>query len=234
MFCDKPKKREDVALIYVTGDLHGDMERFKSKKLKKLKKGDTLIVCGDFGFVWDGGKKEQKLLKWIGKRRYQVLFVDGTHENFDRLFDYELFELGGAPARHISGNLSYLQRGVVYEIEGKKIFAFGGGESENIESREKNQLWWPQEMPSEEDFARGRENLAACGNEVDYIVTHEISSTVRTFLDMDCHDIHNLHDYLDEIGKRVKFKGWYFGHYHLDKMISPLYTAVFKDVLPLK
>ena len=113
MFCDKPKKREDAALIYVTGDLHGDMERFKSKKLKKLKKGDTLIVCGDFGFVWDGGKKEQKLLKWIGKRRYQVLFVDGTHENFDRLFDYELFELGGAPARHISGNLSYLQRGVV-------------------------------------------------------------------------------------------------------------------------
>ena len=85
MFCDKPKKREDAALIYVTGDLHGDMERFKSKKLKKLKKGDTLIVCGDFGFVWDGGKKEQKLLKWIGKRRYQILFVDGTHENFDRL-----------------------------------------------------------------------------------------------------------------------------------------------------
>ena len=84
-------------------------------------------MCGDFGFVWDGGKKEQKLLKWIGKRRYQILFVDGTHENFDRLFDYELFELGGAPARHISGNLSYLQRGVVYEIEGKRSSPLEGG-----------------------------------------------------------------------------------------------------------
>ncbi|WP_262398182.1 metallophosphoesterase [Zongyangia hominis] len=218
----------------MTGDLHGDLERLKSKSFKKLKKGDTLIVCGDFGFVWDGGKKEQKVLKWIGKRRYQVLFVDGTHENFDRLFDYEKYEFGGAEARHISGKLSYLQRGCVYEIEGKKIFTFGGGESENIETREKNKLWWPQEMPEEEEFARGRENLRACGNEVDYIITHETTATVRTFLDMDCHDINNLHDYLDEIAKTTKFKGWYFGNYHMDKMISPLYTAVFKEVVALK
>lgn len=46
-------------MIYLTGDLHGDLERFKSKEMKKLKKGDTLIVCGDFGFLWDGSKKEQ-------------------------------------------------------------------------------------------------------------------------------------------------------------------------------
>ena len=44
-------------MIYFTGDLHGDYDRFKSKELKKLKKGDTLIVCGDFGFLWDGSKK---------------------------------------------------------------------------------------------------------------------------------------------------------------------------------
>lgn len=218
----------------MTGDLHGDLERFKSKAFRRLKKGDTLIVCGDFGFVWDGGKKEQKLLKWIGSRRYQVLFVDGTHENFDRLFDYEEYDFAGSRARHISGKLSYLERGRVYEIEGKKIFTFGGGESENIEAREKNRLWWPQEMPDEEDFARGRESLRQYGNEVDYVITHEISTTVKTFLDMDCNDINHLHDYLDEIAKTVKFKGWYFGTYHMDKMISPLYTAVFKGVLPLQ
>ena len=38
-------------MIYITGDIHGDLSRFKDKRIKKLKKGDTLIVCGDFGFM---------------------------------------------------------------------------------------------------------------------------------------------------------------------------------------
>lgn len=50
-------------MIYFTGDLHGDYDRFKSKELKKLKKGDTLIVCGDFGFLWDGSKKNSRFSK---------------------------------------------------------------------------------------------------------------------------------------------------------------------------
>lgn len=43
-------------MIYLTGDTHGGMERFQSKEAKQLKKGDTLIICGDFGFIWDGPK----------------------------------------------------------------------------------------------------------------------------------------------------------------------------------
>ena len=72
-------------MLYVTGDTHGDYERFTSSALKKLKKGDTLFICGDFGFIWDGSKNEEKLLKKIGKLKYNVFFIDGTHENFERL-----------------------------------------------------------------------------------------------------------------------------------------------------
>ena len=43
-------------MIYVTGDIHGDMSRFQVPAVKKLKEKDVLIVCGDFGFVWDGSK----------------------------------------------------------------------------------------------------------------------------------------------------------------------------------
>ena len=39
-------------MIYITGDIHGDFSRFKSPLLRKLKKNDALIVCGDFGFIW--------------------------------------------------------------------------------------------------------------------------------------------------------------------------------------
>ena len=55
-------------MIYVTADLHGDADRLKEAAVKRLKRQDTLIVLGDFGFLWRGDKEEQKLLKWLGKR----------------------------------------------------------------------------------------------------------------------------------------------------------------------
>ena len=62
-------------MIYVTGDMHGDISRFENSKIKKLKKGDSLIICGDFGFIWDGGPAEEKQLKKLGKKKYNILFI---------------------------------------------------------------------------------------------------------------------------------------------------------------
>ena len=57
-------------MIYITGDFHGEYGKFKSAEMRKLKKGDTLIICGDFGFVWDNSKIEQKILKKLaGKEK---------------------------------------------------------------------------------------------------------------------------------------------------------------------
>ena len=52
-------------MVYVTADLHGDADRFNSKEIRQLKKGDTLIVLGDFGFLWQDTPKEKKFLKKI-------------------------------------------------------------------------------------------------------------------------------------------------------------------------
>ena len=115
-------------MLYITGNMHGEMARFEDSRLRKLKKGDTLIVCGDFGFLWDGGPKEEKNLKKLGSKKYQILFVDGTHENFDLLDSYPISDWNGGKVQQISGNLYHLMRGQVYTLEGKKIFTFGGGE----------------------------------------------------------------------------------------------------------
>ena len=37
-------------MVYITGDVHGDIRRFGAPA-RRLKKGDTLIVCGDFGML---------------------------------------------------------------------------------------------------------------------------------------------------------------------------------------
>ena len=105
-------------MLYVTGDTHGDYERFTSSALKKLKKGDTLFICGDFGFIWDGSKNEEKMLKKIGKLKYNVCFIDGTHENFELLRSYEVSEFKGGKVHHITGNLYHLMRGQTYDFDG--------------------------------------------------------------------------------------------------------------------
>lgn len=98
-------------MLYITGNMHGEMARFEDSRLRKLKKGDTLIVCGDFGFLWDGGPKEEKNLKKLGSKKYQILFVDGTHENFDLLDSYPISDWNGGKVQQISGNLYHLMRG---------------------------------------------------------------------------------------------------------------------------
>ena len=95
-------------MIYVTGDLHGDLSRFSDPRIRRLRKGDILIVCGDFGFIWSGSGKEQKILKKLGRLPYAVLFVDGCHENFDLLRDYPVTDWNGGKAQVIEGGLVHL------------------------------------------------------------------------------------------------------------------------------
>ena len=105
-------------MIYVTGDLHGDPARLSDKALRRLKKGDTLLVCGDFGFVWDGSPAELKLRRKIGKQKYTTIFVDGTHDNLPMIRKFPEEEYAGGTVRRIEGNLLYAERGTILTLEG--------------------------------------------------------------------------------------------------------------------
>ena len=220
-------------MVYITGDMHGDLARIKDKRLKKLKKGDTLIVCGDFGFIWNGSKKEQKLLRWIGKRRYNFLFLDGVYENFELLRQYPQEEWGGGLVRRISGNLRYLERGEIYTIEHKTFFCFGGGDDYTVDLNENAQVA-AGSLPSEQQLQRARHNLAERGNTVDYILTHECPAQVYAFVDMDTTIVSGLRKMFDEFAAKVQYTCWLFGSLHLDRRITPKFSAVYKEIYPLK
>ena len=220
--------KEVCTLIYITGDTHRDMDRFRQPAVKKLKKDDVLIVCGDFGFVWDGGREEQKLLKKIGANRFDTLFVEGCHDNYDLLREYPSVAYRGGTARKISGNLYQLLRGETYEICGKTVFAFGGGDSE-AESLDGSR-WWPEEQPSEEEQQHGVDSLRQRRGKVDLIVTHDAPEVIRRFIRMEDTESSCIHRYLDYIAKQADFKFWYFGRYHMDRVIPPRYCAVFREL----
>jgi len=221
-------------VIYITGDTHGEMCRFDSSKVRRLKKGDTLIVCGDFGFIWDGGEKEQKNIEKLGSKKYHILFVDGTHENFDLLDKYPVTEWNGGKVQQISGNLMHLMRGQVYTIEGKKIFAFGGGESVEKQMRIEAGKWWEREMPNLDEMRDGVDNLRTVGMQVDYIVTHEPAPKVMYHSDNPKGNTNQIEAFYEQLTKQVQFKKWYFGAMHIDRKITAKYFAVFNDVLPVE
>lgn len=221
-------------MIYVTGDLHGEFGRFKEKAYKKLKKEDTLIVCGDFGFVWNGDAAEQKILQKIGAFKYRVLFIEGTHDNIDLLNQYEEVDFCGGRAHHICGNLYHLMRGNVYEIESKYIFTFGGGESADMDIREEGKTWWPQELPTKAEIAAAENKLNQYQNAVDYMITHESSGIVKEFLDMDHAKVNYLNAFFSKLSKQCRYKKWFFGSYHLDKAIAPNQICVYEQLMLLE
>ena len=63
-------------MIYVTGDIHGevDISKLNTQNFSQAKEGDYLIICGDFGLIWDikPSKNEEYWLKWDVYKRQNV------------------------------------------------------------------------------------------------------------------------------------------------------------------
>ena len=223
-------------MVYITGDMHGDDARWYDRQLKKLKAGDTLLICGDFGYVWNGGKREKKDLEYLGSRPYAIGFLDGTHENFDLLYSYRQTVWNGGRVHRISGTLFHLIRGQIFTIEGQRYFVFGGGESPDKEIRLEQRSWWREELPSPAEMSEGAENLDEVDCKVDYILTHEPPSMVKSAVLLrsgHADRVSKLNGYLEEVDRSCTYKHWYFGSIHEDRTITPKHTALFRKLIPV-
>ena len=221
-------------MVYITGDTHGDPERLSKNALRELNPGDTLIVCGDFGFIWDDSKAEQKILKSFSKRKYNICFIDGSHENFEILNGYPVTAWKGGKVHRISDNIFHLMRGQIFTIDDLKIFTMGGGESPDLDYRIEEKTWLKDEIPSKAELLEGANNLENVDCKVNVIVTHEPPSIIKDFLKLgDNEPIHvtTLNTYFDELSKCSTFDRWFFGSLHLDKYISNSYIGIHKALV---
>lgn len=224
-------------MIYVTGDIHGDITRFNDRELKKLKAGDYLIICGDFGFLWNKSEEEQKALEKLAKKKYTIMFVDGAHENFDILSQTKLTRYKGGYAHKIAENVYHMMRGEIFELDGKTVFAMGGGESYDRELRTEGESWWRDEIPSRDELANGAENLDSVDCKVDIVITHEAPAKTKEFLRLKTNEtvkITPLNSYLDTMAANISYKHWYFGSLHMDLPITNNMTSVFKEIVPVE
>lgn len=160
-------------MLYITGDTHGEVKRFlQIAQEYSLTSEDTLIVAGDFGMIFGSAAKDNMKLDVLAALNYRILFIDGNHECFPRLYEYPVEEWNGGKIHRIRPNVIHLMRGQVFDIDGLSIFTMGGGLSIDQQFRVPGRSWWPEEMPSDEEYAEARANLQKHGNQVDVIISH--------------------------------------------------------------
>ncbi len=273
-----------MAKIFITGDTHGSYTRFDRHlfpEQKKLTKDDVMIIAGDFG-IWHDDPQERYNFDLLSNRKFTTLFVDGNHENYDRFCtesylafmkgdpdymsknqgEFPLVEKFGGVVQEIRPGLYHALRGQIYEINGKRIFTFGGAQSHDIQDgildpdkfdsysdfriekkrydslgkiyRINHLSWWKEELPSDDEMQRGRENLEKANWEVDFVVTHGAPFAFAAALGFYEDSNDTLTKYLSEIFSKLKFKHWYFGHYHEDTRITEDSTCLYRTIMELR
>lgn len=221
-------------MIYITGDLHGDINRFSEVFIPhetSLTENDYLIICGDFGFIFADDNEEKEWLDVLEKKPYNILWVDGNHENFDAINEYPVETWNGGKVHRIRKNILHLMRGQIFTIEDKTFFTMGGAYSIDKYMRKEGVSWWSQETPNDEEYKEATQNLLMHGNKIDYIITHTAPREIvrRMGYYPNVHDM-ELTGFLEWIMYEFEFKHWYFGHWHEDKAIGDEFTAIYYDV----
>jgi len=231
-------------MIFVCGDTHRKthLEKLNFKNWpqgRELTKDDYLIVLGDFGLVWfmERTKDDSRLENWFASRPWTTLFIDGNHENFDRLFSDEFPEITMFESRvkKILDSIFYLQRGHIYNISGKTFFTFGGGESVDKLLRLTNVSWWSQELPNYSEIDLAIDVLKLHEKKIDFILTHVCSEYAFNELmkltdfsykkDVD----RTLRSFFTWIENNIDYKQWHFGHYHNDFQIDNKHFLHFEN-----
>ena len=217
-------------MVYITGDMHGDLSRFKNPIFKKMKAGDVLIVCGDFGFIWDGSRQEKQNLKKLREMPFTIAFVDGCHENFDILEQsFRTVRWRGGRAHLIAPNIFHMMRGEIFTIDDRTYFTFGGGHSQDFEFRQ-GRNWWQREQPTHAEIRRAIHNLNEHNAQVDYIITH-CAPTSIALMGSRHNEADRLTDFLQEVQERAKYHYWLFGHYHDNKAIDEKHILLWEQIV---
>ena len=79
----------------------------------------------------------------------------------------------------------------------------------------------------------GRRNLEANGNEVDFIVSHCCASSTQVLLGGGMFQVDYLNKYLEEVRQRVKFKKWFFGHYHDNRNVNAEEILLYEQIIQI-
>ena len=220
-------------MIFVTGDTHGEFTRFSShnfQKGKSLSKDDFVIVCGDFGLIWQNipSKEEKYWINWLDSKPWTTLFVDGNHSNHPRLNSLEKIEKFDGIVGKVSDSIFHLRRGEIYNIENRSVFCMGGAASYDKHLRVEGISWWKEEIISNDDINNALNHLEGISF-IDIIITHTLPKNLVPFYQK---EIDPTTIFLQHIFDNFNWNHWFCGHWHFDetfdKNVQVLYHKIVK------
>ena len=142
-------------MIYYTGDIHGShFELAAFCRRFKLTEEDTVILLGDVGANYYGGKRDQELKYALNKLKPTILCIHGNHEmRPSSIPTYLTKEWNGGLVWYEEKypNLLFAKDGEIFTLEGLRHFVIGGAYSvDKFYRLSRHYGWWADEQPSEE------------------------------------------------------------------------------------
>ena len=163
-------------MIYLTGDTHGDFERYLefTNKMNPTD-NDVMIVLGDAGLNYYGDDRDTYRKQFVNNFPFTTFCIHGNHEMRPSTIEsYKLKEWCGGMVWYEESypHLLFAKDGEIYTIEGKSYLAIGGAYSVDKSYRlERNYGWWADEQPSEE-IKHFVESQIDKVKRVDYVLSH--------------------------------------------------------------
>ena len=94
------------------------------------------------------------------------------------------------------------------------------------------QPWWPEELPSDEEYLTTLKRLDQANWKTDYVITHCAPSSVALVINHN-HDVDALSDFLEMIDRRLNYSYWFFGHYHDNRDIDGKHLLLWEQIVQL-
>ena len=228
----------------MTGDIHASYDIAKLSEscfdTAGLTKDDYVIICGDFGLVWNNSASEQYWLRWLDARPFTTLFVDGNHEGFSLLNSLLETTWNGGAVHQVATSVLHLKRGQLFNIDGCRIFTMGGATSSEYDRthRIQGKTWFTEEIPNEQERTTALETLDAANWDCDFVITHCAPSSSAQGISehtnrLEIHPMDEYTDWLQTIQNRLTYRHWFCGHYHIDTQIQDKTTALYNRIAVL-
>ena len=89
--------------------------------------------------------------------------------------------------------------------------------------------WWPEEMPSEAEYAEAETNLNRVEWCVDCILTHCAPTSIALRVNRH-YQPDKLTDFLETIKERCRFSQWFCGYYHVNQVIDERFVIQWEQI----
>lgn len=219
-------------MIIITGDTHRDFERiFDFCEEIGTTPDDVLIILGDAGINYFLNESDYDLKRELSGLPVTLLCIHGNHEERPE----EIYSYGEQPwhggifyAESEFPTLLFAKDGEIYDLDGCSTLVIGGAYSVDKFMRLSGGTpWFPTEPPDDEIKRRTEANLDQVRWRVDCVLSHTVPLQYmphHAFLpgiDQSAVD-NSTEEWLDTIERRLQYRNWYAGHFHIDSYEGPI------------